>query len=80
MHKVNRFKYVCPVCRDVFARPGNARLHLTRTHGVLRAEQGDKIERFEVDTSTLPIVIGNNKMFFGNTSNVSHLVTNKELN
>ncbi|KAL0852696.1 hypothetical protein ABMA27_012532 [Loxostege sticticalis] len=80
MHKVKRFKYVCPVCRDVFARPGNVRLHLTRTHGVLRAEQEDKIERFEVDTSTLPIVIGNNKMFFGNTSNVTHLVTNKELN
>ncbi|XP_028176733.1 zinc finger protein 782-like isoform X2 [Ostrinia furnacalis] len=65
VHRQKPYKYVCPVCRDVFSRPGNVRQHLTRSHGVLRIDQG-KIERLEVQSSVLPEII-NHKLDYVTT-------------
>ncbi|XP_059044894.1 zinc finger protein 180-like isoform X2 [Achroia grisella] len=45
VHRQKRYRYLCPVCQDVFRSPGTVRQHLTRSHGVARHEQGviDKI-------------------------------------
>ncbi|XP_063544178.1 transcriptional repressor CTCFL-like [Cydia strobilella] len=46
-HREKRYRYICPVCRDTFTRPGNVRQHLARSHGVSRADQ-PPIDRFQV--------------------------------
>ncbi|KAM3958679.1 uncharacterized protein ACR2FA_007319 [Aphomia sociella] len=47
VHKEKRYRYTCPVCQDVFRSPGSVRIHLTRSHGVPREDQG-VIEKFEI--------------------------------
>ncbi|XP_069363923.1 zinc finger protein Paris-like isoform X3 [Maniola hyperantus] len=47
-HRENQYRYLCPVCKESFARPTNVRRHLTRAHNVPRVEQG-QIERFEIN-------------------------------
>ncbi|XP_045781510.1 zinc finger protein OZF-like isoform X2 [Maniola jurtina] len=47
-HRENQYRYLCPVCKESFARPTNVRRHLTRAHNVPREEQG-QIERFEIN-------------------------------
>ncbi|XP_064075940.1 zinc finger protein 39-like isoform X1 [Vanessa tameamea] len=52
-HRENRYRYVCPVCRETFARPGSVRQHLIRAHNVPREGQGP-IEKFERNLPTVP--------------------------
>ncbi|XP_063371349.1 zinc finger protein 551-like [Cydia amplana] len=49
-HREKRYRYICPVCRDTFTRPGNVRQHLSRSHGVPRADQ-PHIDRFQVHSN-----------------------------
>ncbi|XP_061726133.1 zinc finger protein 551-like isoform X3 [Cydia pomonella] len=49
-HREKRYRYICPVCRDTFTRPGNVRQHLARSHGVPRADQ-PPIDRFQVHSN-----------------------------
>nr|XP_049704182.1 zinc finger protein 624 isoform X1 [Helicoverpa armigera] len=53
VHKEHKYRYLCPVCQETFARPGNARLHLARSHGVGRDHQG-VIERYQVHVPPVP--------------------------
>ncbi|XP_052745925.1 RE1-silencing transcription factor A isoform X2 [Bicyclus anynana] len=54
-HAQRQYRYWCPVCRDSFARPSNARRHLARAHHVPRERQG-RIERFEFDKDEAEMV------------------------
>uniref|UniRef100_A0A2A4K576 Protein krueppel n=1 Tax=Heliothis virescens TaxID=7102 RepID=A0A2A4K576_HELVI len=53
VHREHKYRYICPVCQDTFARPGNVRQHLARSHAVPRECQG-VIERYQIHVSPVP--------------------------